>query len=87
MTNDDDKAKPISLAVERAKRERDFAQERLDLARELEEIGVTELAATVQHVMFVEWAVFKAASMLEYHGIDQDARAVVRLAELMIRGK
>jgi len=31
-----------------------------------------------------EWAVFKAASMFEYHGIDQDAQAIVRLVEIMV---
>ena len=80
---------PISLATERKARERDFAQERADLLKELQDIGVEEpeLAATVQHVMLVEWSVFHAARMLEYHGVDQDAQAVVRLAEIMAGGR
>jgi hypothetical protein len=86
MTDD----KPtIDLAVERAKRERDFTAERADLLAELRDIGLegAELAATVQHVMLVEWSVFHAARMLEYHGVDQDAQAVVRLAEIMAGGR
>jgi hypothetical protein len=88
MTESNDRP-PISLATERKARERDFSQERADLLAELREIGVKEadLESTVQHVMFVEWAVYKAALMLEYHGVDQDAQAVVRLAEIMARNR
>ena len=78
MTTNDDDRPPISLAAERKLRERDFAAERTDLLQELKDIGVEE-EELVQHVMFVEWAVFKAASMFEYHGIDQDAQAIVEL--------
>ena len=74
MTDESNKP-PISLAAARAERERDFRQERLDLTKELVEIGVDEsrLAALVQHTMEIEWAVFKSALMLQYHGLDQDA--------------
>jgi hypothetical protein len=40
----------------------------------------------VQRVMEIEWMFFKAASMLEYHGIEQDPQAIVRLVEIMARG-
>ena len=49
----DNKPPVISLAAARAERDRDFSQERLDLTKELEEIGVDEsrLAAFVQSTM------------------------------------
>jgi len=86
LPHDDDKP-AISLAAERGKRERDFAQERADLRKELEDIGVEEpeLAATVQHLMFVEWSVFHAARMLEYHDIDRSPDAITKLVEIMVR--
>jgi len=73
---------PISLATERKARERDFAQERADLLKELQDIGVEEpeLVATVQHVMLVEWSVFHAARMLEYQDIDRSPEALAVLA-------
>ena len=76
---------PISLATERKARERDFAQERADLLKELQDIGVEEpeLAATVQHVMLIEWCFFHAIRMCEYHDVAQDPQAIVRLVELM----
>jgi hypothetical protein len=79
----------ISLAAKRKESERDFSQERADLTKELEEIGVDEsrLAALVQHTMEIEWAVFKAALMLQYHGLDQDARSIVELTKLMVHRK
>jgi len=41
-----------------------------------------------QHVILVEWAIYKSALMLDYHGIDfRDARAVVELAKLLIHRK
>ena len=89
--SDNDKTTPvISLAAKRKESERDFAQERADLTKELEEIGVAadQLAAITQHTMFIEWAVYKAALMLEYHALDyRDARAVVELVKLMIHRK
>jgi hypothetical protein len=83
MTSDDDK--PISLVAERAKRERDFTAERADLLQELKDIGVeeAELAATVQHVMLIEWCFFHAIRMCEYHDVAQDPQAIVRLVQLM----
>jgi len=80
---------PISLATERKARERDFSAERADLLAELREIGVeeSELAAFVQRIMEIEWAVFHCSRMLEYHDLDQDARSVVELTKLMVRGK
>ena len=88
MTDESNKP-PISLAAARAERERDFRQERLDLTKELVEIGVDEsrLAALVQHTMEIEWAVFKSALMLQYHGLDQDARSIVELTKLIVREK
>lgn len=88
MTDESNKP-PISLAAARAERERDFRQERLDLTKELVEIGVDEsrLAALVQHTMEIEWAVFKSALMLQYHGLDQDAGSIVELTKLIVRGK
>jgi len=89
MTADDDKPPPVvSLAAARAERDRNFTQERLDLTKELAEIGVDEsrLAALVQHTMEIEWAVFKSALMLQYHGLDQDARSVVESVKLIVRG-
>ena len=84
MTADDDKPPPVvSLAAARAERDRNFTQERLDLTKELEEIGVTS-AALVQHVMLVEWAVYKAALMLDYHSLDRDPRAAVELVKIML---
>jgi hypothetical protein len=64
MTDDDKPTSTISLAAERQRWERDFAQERADLLQELRDIGVEEpeLAATVQRVMFVEWATFHRRS-------------------------
>ena len=87
MTTNDDDRPPISLAAERKQRERDFTAERADLLQELKDIGVEEpaLAATVQHVMFVEWAVFRAPSMLEYHDIERGPQAIVRLVRIMAR--
>jgi len=87
MTADDDKPPPVvSLAAARAERDRNFTQERLDLTKELAEIGVDEsrLAALVQHTMEVEWAVHKAALMLDYHGLDRDPRAAVELVKIML---
>ena len=77
----------ISLAAAQAERDRDFRQERLDIAKELEDIGVPSdrLAAVTQRVMEIEWAVFKAACMLEYHGLERDPRAIVELAKMMVR--
>ena len=88
MTDESNKP-PISLAAARAERERDFRQERLDLTKELVEIGVDEsrLAALVQHTMEIEWAVFKSGLMLQYHGLDQDARSIVELTKLIVREK
>ena len=88
MTDESNKP-PISLAAARAERERDFRQERLDLTKELVEIGVDEsrLAALVQHTMEIEWAVFKSDLMLQYHGLDQDARSIVELTKLIVREK
>ena len=85
MTDESNKP-PISLAAARAERERDFRQERLDLTKELVEIGVDEsrLAALVQHTMEIEWAVYKAALMLDYHGLDRDPRAAVELVKIML---
>lgn len=88
----DESEKPpiiISLAAKRKESERDFAQERTDILKELTEIGVDadQLAAITQHVMFLEWAVFKSALMLQYHGLDQDAQAVVELVRLMVYRK
>jgi hypothetical protein len=87
--SDESNKPPISLAAARAERERDFRQERLDLTKELVEIGVDEsrLAALVQHTMEIEWAVFKSGLMLQYHGLDQDARSIVELTKLIVRGK
>ena len=42
MTDDDKPTSTISLAAERQRRERDFAQERADLLQELRDIGVEE---------------------------------------------
>jgi hypothetical protein len=87
MTADDDKPPPvISLAAARAERDRDFRQERLDITKELVEIGVdeTRLAAITQHVMEIEWAVFKSALMLDYHGLERDPRAAVELVKIML---
>jgi len=87
MTADDDKPPPVvSLAAARAERDRNFTQERLDLTKELAEIGVDEsrLAALVQHTMEIEWAVYKAALMLDYHGLDRDPRAAVELVKIML---
>jgi hypothetical protein len=86
MTSTDNKPPVISLAAARAERLRDFSQERADITKELEEINVAadQLAAITQHVMFVEWAIYKAALMLDYHSIERDAEAVVQLAELII---
>jgi len=79
----------ISLAAKRKRKEieRDFIQERADLTKELQDIGVDpdKLAAIVQRVMFVEWAVFKAACMLEYHGVAQDPQAVIELVKILER--
>jgi len=33
--------------------------------------------------MFVEWSVFHAARMLEYHDIERSPEAIVRLVEIM----
>jgi hypothetical protein len=87
MTESDNKPPIISLAAKRKESERDFTQERADLTKELEEIGVAadQLAAITQHTMFIEWAVYKAALMLEYHGLERDPRAVVELVKLMVR--
>jgi hypothetical protein len=51
MTDDDKTTPIISLAAKRKESERDFAQERADLTKELEEIGVAadQLAAITQH--------------------------------------
>jgi len=51
------------------------------------DIGVPSdrLAAVTQRVMEIEWAVFKAACMLEYHGLERDPRAIVELAKMMVR--
>jgi hypothetical protein len=90
MTEESNKPPIISLAAKRKESERDFTQERLDLTKELAEIGVDEsrLAALVQHTMEIEWGVYKAALMLDFHGLDyRDARAVVELVKLMVRGK
>jgi hypothetical protein len=56
----------------------------LDLTKELVEIGVDEsrLAALVQHTMEIEWAVFKSGLMLQYHGLDQDARSIVEFDQI-----
>jgi len=89
MTDESNKPPIISLAAARAERDRNFTQERGDLTKELAEIGVDEsrLAALVQHTMEIEWAVFKSALMLQYHGLDQDAGSIVELTKLIVRGK
>ena len=89
MTDDDKPPPPISLAVERGKRERDFRQERVDLTKELVEINMApeQIPAFVQRVMEIEWIIFKSALMLQYHGLDQDAQAVVELAKIMVSKK
>ena len=86
---DDISLPPISLAAERSKRERDFATERADLLRELRDIGVeeTEFAAFVQRLMVLEWSVFHAARMLNYHDIEQSPEAMVELVKLMARAR
>jgi hypothetical protein len=83
MTDEKNSPPVISLAAKRKESERDFSQERADLTKELEEIGVTS-AALVQHVMLVEWAVYKAALMLDYHSLDRDPRAAVELVKIML---
>ena len=88
MTESDDKP-PISLATERKARERDFDQERADILKELEEIGVApdQLASVTQHVMFIEWALYKANLMLDYHDIERSPDAIVELTKMLVRGK
>jgi len=89
MTDDDNKPPVISLAAKRKEIERNFTQERADILKELEETEVApdQLASITQHVMFTEWAIYKSALMLDYHGIDRDARAVVELAKLLMHRK
>jgi hypothetical protein len=89
MTDDTDKppSPVVSLAVERAARERDFSTERADLTRELAEIGVAEdkLAAWVQHIMEIESCFFQCVRMFGYHGVEQHPQAIVELAKIMAR--
>jgi len=87
--HDDDKPPVISLAAARAERDRDFRQERLDITKELVEIGTAEheLAGVTQHVMFVEWALYKANLMLDYHDIERSPDAIVELTKMLVRGK
>jgi hypothetical protein len=89
MKDDSDKPPVVSLAAARAERDRDFSQERADILRELEEIEVApdQLASITQHVMFVEWLIFKSVLMFDYHNLERDPRAIVELAKLMASPK
>ena len=87
MTSTDDGKTVLSLAVERSKHERSFAEERRQMVRELTDLGLPEGKAVeiANDVLFVDWKVFRAQEILKTYGLDYgDARAVVELvAKLM----
>ena len=76
---DDDKP-VISLAAERKKQERDFAQERDNMIKELSELGLPSerAAAIAEDVLYCDWLVLQATIILERWDLEQNAQIVDR---------
>jgi len=85
MTAHDDDKPPISLAVERKARERDFTAERELLIKELADIGVSPEKATAiaQDMLLTDWYVLQAVTVLERWDIEPTAEAAVRLVKIL----
>jgi hypothetical protein len=83
---DDDKH-VISLIEKREERERNFAQERDDMIKELSEIGLSieKATAIAEDVLLCDSLAYQAAIILDRWG-EENAETVIRLVEIMHRG-
>jgi len=83
----DDNKPTMSLATERKQRERDFAQERAGMIKELADIGqsLERARAIADAMLLTDWYVLQATVILERWDLEQNAEAAVRLVEIIAR--
>jgi hypothetical protein len=88
MTEKDDDKPVISLVEKREAQERDFAQERADMIKELVEFGLSMERATAvaENVLLCDWLFLQATIILGRWDLEENTEAVVKLVEMMHRG-